>query len=178
MSEFSESYHLRTERQEDAAELLKQTGLHGYVFPVTNGWVTLLAEGGMFEPDAGLVAAARQPLLHYVSAEDHGWSFALFDRGAVTCGYRCEWDDEILVDDAQYSRAALEPFVAAEQSDRWAAFESQLHPTEFDELTQDAPSEILAQLLGLEHYEWVSYDYLSSDFADSPNGFPGLIEVN
>ena len=75
MSEFSESYHLRSDRMEDAVELLQRAKLRGYVYQPVNGWVTFLAQDGVFEPDEKIVAAATKPLLHYVSAEDHGWSF-------------------------------------------------------------------------------------------------------
>ena len=51
MSEFSESYHLRSERAQDAIDILKSAGKKGYVYEPINGWVTFLPEGGVFEPD-------------------------------------------------------------------------------------------------------------------------------
>ena len=33
---------------------------------------------------------------------------------------------------------------------------------------------MLAQALGLQHYEWLSYDYIASE---SPDDYPGVIEV-
>jgi hypothetical protein len=87
MSEFSESYHLRSERAEDAVELLRRAKRKGYVYQPVSGWVTFVAEKGVFEPDERIVAAATHPLLHYVSAEDHGWSFALYDSTRVVCAY-------------------------------------------------------------------------------------------
>jgi len=111
MSEFSESYHLRSERADDAIELLRRAKRKGYVYEPVNGWVSFVAEDGVFEPDERIVAAATQPLLHFVSAEDHGWSFALFDGGKVVCGYRCEWENDITGDDSKYSRQALQRVV-------------------------------------------------------------------
>src|SRR6476620_5469122 len=111
MSEFSESYHLRSERADDAVELLRRAKRKGYVFQPANGWVTFLVEEGNFEPDRQIVAAATHPLLHYVSAEDHGWSFALFDRTKIVSAYRCDWNHDIEAKDSQYSRAALQQFV-------------------------------------------------------------------
>ena len=102
MSEFSESYHLRSERPEDAVELLRRAKWRGYVYQPVNGWVTFLAEGGVFEPDKRIIAAAMHPLLHYVSAEDHGWSFTLYDHGKVVSRYRCDWENTISVDDSEY----------------------------------------------------------------------------
>jgi hypothetical protein len=177
MSEFSESYHLRSERAEDAVELLRSAGRKGYVYQPTNGWVTFLAEEGVFEPDERIVAAAGHPLLHYVSAEDHGWSFVLFDRGKVVSAYRCDWDDEIRADDSRYSRAALRQLVPSASSALFDDFERWLHPTDLDELFEAEPSKLLAQALGLENYDWLSYDYMSRDFPDSPEDYPEVTEV-
>lgn len=174
MSEFSESYHLRSERAEDAVELLRRVKRQGYVFPSVNGWVSFVADEGNFEPEERIVAAASQPLLHFVSAEDHGWSFTLFDRGKVVCSYNCAWENDITVDDSEYSRAALEQLVPSADSESLDEFERRMHPTDFDELLGANTSRILAEALGLEHYEWLSYDYVATD---GPDDHPGVIEV-
>ena len=62
MSEFSESYHLRSERQEDAVELLRRAKLKGYVYQPVSGWVTFLAEQGVFEPSPTMMAQASSRL--------------------------------------------------------------------------------------------------------------------
>jgi len=141
--------------------------------------VTFLAEEGVFEPDERIAAAASHPLLHYVSAEDHGWSFALFDGGKVISAYRCDWDDDIRVDDSKYSRAALQQLVLSASSALLDDFERWLHPTAFDELFEAEPSKLLAQALGLEHYDWLSYDYMTQarDFSDSPKEYTDVTEV-
>ena len=174
MSEFSESYHLRSERQQDAIELLRTAKRAGYVYQPVNGWVSFVAEGGVFEPDARIVAAARHPLLHFVSAEDHGWSFTLFDGGKVVCGYRCDWENDITGDDSRYSRAALQQLVPSAQPSLLDELERRMHPPDFDELLELKPSRLLAQALGLEHFDWLSYDYMASD---SPDDHPGVTEV-
>jgi hypothetical protein len=178
MSEFSESYHLRSERAEDAIELLKRAKRKGYVYQPVDGWVTFLAEEGVFEPDERIVAAAIQPLLHYVSAEDHGWSFNLFDRTKLISGYRCDWNDDIRVDDSNYSRTALLQVVPSAQGSLLDEFESRLHPKDLDELFEAEPSKLLAQALGLEHYDWLAYDYIARDFHDSPENHTDVTEVN
>lgn len=53
-------------------------------------------------------------------------------------------------------------------------FEGRMHPTEIDELLEVNASRMLAQALGLEHYEWLSYTYIASD---SPDDHPDVIEV-
>ena len=177
MSEFSESYHLRTERAEDAIELLRRAQLKGYVFQPTSGWVTFVAEGGEFEPDPRIVAAANHPLLHYVSAEDHCRSFNLFNGANAVSGYHCGWDDDITFDDSMYSRDALEQFVPSVQPALLDELEQHLHPKEFDEVLDSEPSKLFAQALELEHYEWLSFDYIARDLQDSRAAHPEVTKV-
>jgi hypothetical protein len=177
MSEFSESYHLRSEWAEDAIDLLRRAKRKGYVYPPVNGWVTFVADEGAFEPDERTVAAATHPLLHYVSAEDHGWSFELYDGPRVACAYRCDWDNDIRVEDSRYSRAALQQFVPSAQPELLDDFESQLRPQDFEALFESEPSKLFAQAVGLEHYDWLGYDYVAGSFHTSPGDFSGVIEV-
>ena len=174
MSEFSESYHLRSERVEDAIELLRSAGHKGYVYQPTNGWVTFLADEGNFEPDERIVAAAKHPLLHYVSAEDHGWSFALFERGEIVSGYRCDWENDIRADDSRYSRETLLRIAPSAQLED---FELHLHPEDLDEMFEAEPSKLFAHGLGLEHYEWLSYAYMATDYSESPEDHTDVTEV-
>lgn len=177
MSEFSESYHLRSEWAEDAVDLLRRAKRKGYVYPPVNGWVTFVADEGVFEPDERIVAAATHPLLHYVSAEDHGWSFELYDGTRVACAYRCDWDDDIRVDDSRYSRAVLQQVVPSAQPELLDEFESQLRPQDFESLFESEPSKLFAQAVGLQHYDWLGYDYVAGSFHTSPGDFSGVIEV-
>jgi len=178
MSEFSESYHLRSERAEDAIELLRRAKRKGYVYQPVNGWVTFLAEEGVFfEPDERIVTAASHPLLHYVFAEDHGWSFTLFDGAKVVSGYRADWGDDIRVDDSRYSRSTLQQLVPSAQPSLLDDFERRLHPKDFGDLLEAQPSKLLAQALGLEHYDWLDYDYIARDCHESPEDHPGITEV-
>lgn len=178
MSEFSESYHLRSDRTEDAVELLQRAKLRGYVYQPVNGWVTFLAQDGVFEPDEKIVAAATKPLLHYVSAEDHGWSFELFNQSEIVCRYRCDWDDEIRPDDSGYSPAVLRQFVPSANPALLDELQPLLRPDDFDALFNGEASKVLARALGLEHYDWLSYEYMKNDFTDSPEDYPGVIEVS
>lgn len=178
MSEFSESYHLRSERAEDAVELLRRAGLKGYVFPPANGWVTFVAEGGIFEPDERVVAASTKPLLHFMSAEDHGWSFTLHDGARVASRYSCAWDDEIRVDDSLYSRADMLQLVPSVQPDLLDTFEASMLPDGFDDLLEAGPSRLLAQAMGLPRFEWLAFDYIDSDFQLAPNDHPDVTPVS
>lgn len=178
MSEFSESYHLRTENIEDACSLLRQAGIKGFVFPATNGWVTFVAEDGRFEPDQRIVAAARQSLLHYVNAEDHGWSFALYDGGQLVSAYRCDWDGNVSYDDTAYSRSAIEKIVPSVDPEALTEFEAELHPSDSGDVFGAEPARLFAEAVGLERYEWLSYHYVKEDIEHSEDEFEGLIRVS
>jgi hypothetical protein len=157
---------------------LHRAGRKGYVFQTCNGWVTFVAAEGSFEPDDRIIAAAKLPLLHYVSAEDHGWSFALFDGLRIVSRYRCDWDEDIKVDDSGYSRLAIEQYVPSAEPVLLDDFELWIHPKEFDELYEPEASKLLAQALRLEHYDWIAYDYVAREFHDSSGGLDGVIEVS
>lgn len=178
MSEFSESYHLRSEHAEDASALLRRLKRKGFVYPPANGWVTFVAESTAFAHDEQITAAALQPLLHYVSAEDHGWTFTLFDRHKVVCSYSCDWDDEIQFDDSEYSRAVLERFVPTLDAELLDAFEERMQPDDIEMLLEVEPAKLFATAIGLEHYDWLSYQYLRSDYEDSPEDFADVIVVD
>ena len=174
MSEFSESYHLRSERAEDAVELLRLVKRKGFVYQPVNGWVSFVADEGNFEPHEPIVSAAKQTLLHFVSAEDHGWSFTLFDRGKVACRYSCAWENDITADDSEYSRETLQRLVPSAEPESLDELERRMHPTDFDELMEISAPRLLAQALGLDHYEWLSYDYVATDGVEE---HPDVTEV-
>jgi len=168
MSEFSESYHLKFSSPEDAANLLRRSGLKGYAFPPGNGWITFVVEDGSFEPDPLILDANEDILLHFVSAEDHCWSFAIFDGPTQICAYRCDWGDGVEFDDSSYSSEALLPLIAPGGITTLADLEVAFRLTSFDEILDVQPSQIFARAVGLEHYEWVAFDYVARDYEETP----------
>jgi hypothetical protein len=177
MSEFSESYHLRGSDINEAAALLRRTGLKGYVFPPSNGWISFVAEQNSFEPDPRVVAKNTGTLLHYVSAEDHGWNFSLFEGAELACGYGCNWDEDVQVDDSRYSAVALSRALGSGTETAIAAIERVLHPVDIDEAIESQPSQVFAQAMVLPRFEWFAYDYVSRDFHDRPGEYVGVVHV-
>ena len=98
---------VRTAQKADVPLLYWTAAAWGAAIAVSKDDLDLVA-------DQRIVEAARQPLLHYVSAEDHGWSFALYDGSQVVSGYRCEWDDDIRFDEAFRSDIVVNGKVIAE----------------------------------------------------------------
>jgi hypothetical protein len=184
MSEFSESYHLRSESQQDGVALLRAAGLRGYVFPPENGWVTVVAEGEEFEPNQRLIGAAPGLLLHYVHAEDHGWGFELYRAGKMLSGYDVEWDSEIRVTRDEIDRGVLAEYLGdgiRELDDQ--AYRRLFHPT-FDEHMElalngdESVAERFTEAAGLTNYSWLSYHYVDSDYDDDPElAAQGIVRV-
>jgi hypothetical protein len=98
----------------------------------------------------------------------------LFDGGKVVSAYRCDWENDITADDSKYSRDALQRLVPSAEAPLLDELERRFHPSDFDELLELNPSRLLAQALGLKHYDWLSYDYIASD---RPDDHPGVTAV-
>lgn len=90
MSEFSFSYHLRTNDPQEVVNLLKSCGLKGYVFPSVNNWTTFVCEEEDVEENAKLINANTGLLVYYSFAEDFGWGFSIFkgnEKSAAIIAY-------------------------------------------------------------------------------------------
>lgn len=168
MSEFSGSYHLQTERTDDAIELLRRAKLKGYGYAPTNGWVTFVAENAHFEADARIIGANTRRLVHFVSAEDHGWGFTIYDAAKRVCAYRCDWDDEVVVGDSAYAPSVLEDLISQHGSTTLAAVEAVFHPASLDDVNECDAARTFADAIGLEHYEWLDYSGLAREFDRAP----------
>lgn len=181
MSEFSESYHLRADDQQAGVALLKRAGLAGFVFPPKQGWVTVLAEGSMFEPNHVLIAANEGVLLYYTNAEDHGWSFTIIRSSEAVSHFSANWEaDEPYRDELLNAAAVCD---LAQQ-----ACGVQRDPAELDGLlkpddpfawveTGESPAVMFARFIGLTNFEWLSYDYYARDHDPEEAAAEGIVAV-
>lgn len=177
MSEFSESYHLKADTTEAGVNLLQRAGLRGFVFPASNGWVTVLPEGEPFNPNAALVSANDRILLYYINAEDHGWAFAVYVNATPVASYSCGWDQGIQVqqplDIAQFEKV-VGPVLSRLGAEKLRTI---FEPENFEELFETAPAYAFAETVGLKNYEWLSFHYLMTDEERGENNFEGVIFV-
>lgn len=170
MSQFSESYHYRSNDQHEVAEILKKSNQEGFVLPPQNGWVTFVVKDSNFEPTPAIVNNNPGILLHYVYAEDHGWSIRLFDKSEEVSQYFCDWDDEIRIRNSKFD---LKPFFKNGLIDEQSNIAELLTPKTFDELFDNEPYYKMAQELGLPYYDWMSYHYVEY----SKDKFKGLLYI-
>lgn len=81
MSEFGDSYHLRTSDTRAAVRLIRKTGRYGMVLPSSGPYTPFPVEGldEVASPMDALVEHNEQVLIHYVFAEDHGCWIRVFE---------------------------------------------------------------------------------------------------
>ncbi|MGL5437640.1 MAG: hypothetical protein ACRDBO_20010 [Lachnospiraceae bacterium] len=110
MSQFSTSYHLLTSNQQDAVKLLKSANLHGYVFPEKNGIVTFVIKQEQmseFSCCEQLLMHNTKPLVFFINAEDHGWSYEIYDKNEYIAGYSSSFNEAEIMEGFDYNNPEL-----------------------------------------------------------------------
>lgn len=184
MSEFSESYHLFSSEQKDGIKLLKKAWLRGYVFPASNHWVTIIPNGRNFQPNKRLIHNNKGTLVHLINAEDHGWSLSIYDGNKRTFHFECTWEEDMEINQDEYNRERIVDLInqnphklrTATPLDMTKIF----YFSDLDELFERDPVHQIAELLRLDNYEWVSYEYVQRECVENPIEMKnkGVIPVN
>jgi hypothetical protein len=182
MSEFSESYHLQADDQQDGVGLLQRAHLDGYVFPPQRGWVSIIPRSEFGETPDDLVEANQGWLLHYLLEQDAGWMSAVYAGPILACFYECRWldlrtwDSEIKVDASGVDVEVMWT-LAQRHGHHPQLLELQriLHPRivrrtdqetggHYDDFadwpageTLDNVAYAFARLVGLPHYQWLRW---------------------
>lgn len=172
MSEFSESYHLFSNEHKDAIELLKRSFVRGFVYPERKNWVTIIPKGRKFKVNRRLVHHNKGILIHLINAEDHGWSLSIYDGRKRTFHYECSWDEDLEINQDEYYRDRLVELINANPNKIRTVSPLDItqifYVLDLEELFEKNPVTQVANLLGLEHFEWISYDYVQKDYKENP----------
>ncbi|WP_166242663.1 hypothetical protein [Paenibacillus turpanensis] len=161
MSEFSSSFHLRTERPQDAIDLLQNAGSTGFVFPETNGWVTFLADGPAFHMEDSIISYNPGILIHYTYMEDHGWSLQIYSKDDLVFDYKCDWTDELVIEKGEFDLDLLRELIIR-QGNSAEGLEAIFELDESSYHFEAPPAYVIAQKLGLGYYEWLSSDNIGN----------------
>jgi len=158
MSEFSCSYHLKSESIDDCVSLIKRANVSGYIFPPKDGWVSFVTDEPDFEFSENLIGANEGVLLNFSNAEDHGWSFEIYNGKEKVCQFMCDYIEGIKCTPKNgiENRNGLFNKNQAAMLDRLFAMDNN---TPLDEW---ALASDFAVGMGLYFYDWVSYSYVSS----------------
>jgi hypothetical protein len=165
VSEFSSSFHIRTNSAPKTERSLRKAKMSGLVFGPANGWLTFVpyphSEGIPDVNDrigtaSAIALATEKTVLQFEYAEDHLWSFALVKPDQSTAIFACEWDQEPPAIHDDFDRSALEGIAAVSLIepflvDSRAAEDGTPHAYGF------------AEKLGLPAYRWLSPGYVEKD---------------
>jgi hypothetical protein len=159
MSEYSDSYHIRTDDPVRVRQRLRQARMAGLVFGPANGWLTFVpyednhefrgrstAEG--FTQDLSRVVGGL--VLHYTYGEDHGWGFSVTQPGKALTTFECWWDPAPSVQCGGLDEGALSNVVAME------SIAPLLREFDVGTAAQERPAHRFAELLKLPAYKWLS----------------------
>ncbi len=158
MSDFFESYYLRSSNSQDAYNILMNTGLHGYIFSPSNGWTQFVAEGIPLTMNPAVAQVNPGILIHMIYAGDHGWEFMVFHQSKQIAKYSCRWDFGLRIE--------------SEGDINWLFEQLNIQSTTLDEilfpahqdgiaLEQAQPEEALCKLIGLRSIDSISYRYIN-----------------
>jgi len=159
MSEFSDSYHIRTDDPAKVKQLLRQARLAGIIFGPSGGWLTfipyeeLTAYRRSMVGDAFTVQLSRvlsATVLHYNFSEDHGWSFAVARPGEKLNRFACWWDPEPTIEREQLDLGQLASIANLE------ALAPLLQGFDATTAHSRRPAYRFAEQLRLPTYKWLS----------------------
>ncbi|MCC6726221.1 MAG: hypothetical protein IT258_17065 [Saprospiraceae bacterium] len=171
MSDFSFHYHLKSEDQQAAVQLLQNASVRGYVFPPVNGWVTFVVED---ELSSDVPASNKGILIEMFRTNDFpAWGFSIYQEDKLICKYKLEGEDGEIPNFKDYSKEAINKIVPADKVDE---IESLLNSWETESGSETADYGF-ARIVGLEHIDWVSFHYVESDFETYVEQYGNLITV-
>jgi hypothetical protein len=201
MSDWSESYHIRTDEPDTTTQKLIEAGIAGFIFTPKNGWLTFVPYDPDGSPGNGamtddLIVATGKSVLNYNVEDVISWGFEFKTPNGVakTEPWRPEfwfqfmfyWDLDDNVrdengdfefgdfDHAAFCRAIGRPDLEAKMKEIVQIIDlSEID--EEDDLDGFAPAWAFGEALGLPVYEYLSSDYVQS----GPENFTqyGLREI-
>jgi hypothetical protein len=182
MSEFSESYHLEANDQQDGIHLLQRADLEGIVFPPQRGWVSIVPRSQFGEAPESLLEANGGCLLRYLLDQDAGWMFQVYTGPVLASHYECRWldwgdpENRIKVDASDVDAEVVWPLAQRHGHDpQLLELQRILHPRivrrtgqetgeHYDDFvdwpageTLDNVAYAFARLFALPYYEWLRW---------------------
>src|SRR6185312_12985403 len=143
MSEFSNSFHVRSNDVREGVELLRRAGVPGYVYPPANGWVPVVFPHGMGGSDERVVAANRGLSVHYDHAEDHGVQIDLYQGPRRVARLFASFESaRSTFDHATWVASGILSESSAREIERWLGGE------------RDPGLLVVAAALGLPRHHW------------------------
>lgn len=172
MSDFSDQLHLKTTQTADALQILSKAGAKGYVFQPTNGWVTFLAQ------ERNKLSAYNEGLLlHFSRTSDFlGWGFTLYEGTELVSEYSIQdYFDGFIINKEQLNFDKLVSVLALDEATQEAL--NTLFSIDNPEEAEGGDFSF-AQLLGLEHIEYLAFEVVDADIDNVLEEYEDLICYN
>lgn len=157
MSEFSDSFHLRTDDPEDAIELLRRAKVPGYVFPPAFGFVSFVCprDKRFYQQVLG---ANLGLLVDYSFAADHGCWVNLYERDVKVGNLSAAFEEER----SRFDREAFIDIGLVDPQGAEAIAEWVREAHDVSKRSRETDHTV-AKKLRLPHFSWLSYHYALSD---------------
>ncbi|MBP1994129.1 hypothetical protein [Paenibacillus eucommiae] len=172
MSEFSDSFHLKTSNQNDVIRLLQSAKVKGYMYEEKNGWVTFVVAERSGNIEDALRESNPGVLIHYIYMEDHMWELKIFNNDELVFDYVAEWTDELVIEKNIFDLDMLGELIR-QQGNSVEDLELLFDLKDGNLNYEEPPAYVIAQKLGLTYFEWVSADSMEDDDLED-----GIIMVN
>ncbi|MBH5320306.1 hypothetical protein I6N90_21170 [Paenibacillus sp. GSMTC-2017] len=176
MSQFSQSFHLKTIDRTQAVELIRDAGKWGYVYPEVKGWVSFVVENRRGNADEIISQSNPSILVHYVFFEDHMWTLKIYNKDELVFDYEADWAGEGLVIEKRLFDLEILSELIMQEGNRVDDLE-QIFDFKDDKIDYDnPPAYLIAQRLGLQNFDWISIEY-SDSLDDSELEEMGIVAV-
>lgn len=162
MSGFTDSFHLRTFDQTKVMNLLSDAEMPGYVFGENNGWVTFVVEYRGGNVDEIISEFNPGILLYYVYLEDHMWEIKIYNKDEIVFDYAADWAGDTLVIEKRLFDLDLINELVVQQGNSTEHIEEIFDFRDNKIDYSNPPAYLIAQKLGLTHYESISLEFLSN----------------
>ena len=108
--------------------------------------------------------------MNLINAEDHGWSLSIYDGNKRTFHYECTWEDDIDINQEEYDRDRIVELINKNpnklQSVTPLDITKVFYIANIEEAFETDTVHQIADLLRLENYEWISYEYVRRGFKE------------
>ena len=155
MSDYSAAYHRKTTNTQQVKDILQRANMSGCFFQPSNGWTTFMTEEETFVAEESIIQANQEVLLFFYRTNDRLlWGFSIYQGPKLVGSYAIfENDEEELEIENTTTPDALALIVDSENLTELVRV---LNPSD-NEAAYEKWDYAFAELVGLEHIEWVSF---------------------
>ena len=143
----------------DVLSLMEKAGCDFYVIRGGSGYIAFTVRDA-----SHLLEFNQKTLIHFLLDFDKGFKLEIFEGDKSVCLYEVVFDDEIIIHDDRLDLEYLKK--CFEENRKYLSHDEiykLLHPSDDYRLYEGCVAAQLGRLLGLRHYDWLSYDTMKEE---------------